>query len=226
MGYKHPRIYRLTPHRKRIGKAVARGSKKAMVEECFKDPVMKKYLVETVGRIVRSELIAMCSVKVSSILLEQSEDVYGDFIWDKIHAEMEVNTPVLLSIFQACTHTRRPRINRKAVIGMCAAILLKYRFFKMSLVQRIISLILYAGHSGKQVNLLYSYPGYRVIATLQVFQRLQRLNLCMSHQLTSKLITTIGRGFDAKVYQWKHALLSEVEATTDSDVKKISCSCQ
>lgn len=122
-----------------------------MVNECFKDPAMKKYLVEKVGRIARSELAAMCSEEVSSCLLKQSEDVYSTFIWERIHAELEVNTPVLLSIFQSCTHTRKPRVNRKAVIGMCAAILLKNRFSKMSLVQRIVSLILYAGHSGKQV---------------------------------------------------------------------------
>ena len=33
-------------------------------------------------------------------------------------------------------------------------ILLKFRFAKMSLVQKIVSLILYAGHAGKQVGIL------------------------------------------------------------------------
>ena len=49
------------------------------------------------------------------------------------------------------SHTRKPRTNRNAVIGMCSAILLKFRNSKMSMVQKMLSLILYAGNSGKQV---------------------------------------------------------------------------
>jgi len=36
---------------------------------------------------------------------------------------------------------------------MCAALMLKHRFTEMSLVQKIISLVLYAGHSDKQVGI-------------------------------------------------------------------------
>ena len=123
-----------------------------MVDECFKDPAMQKYILERVGRIVRSELCRMCSEKISSCLRKQEEDIYGEFTWEMIHDELKANAPVLLSLLQACTLTRKSRENRKAVIGICVAILLKHRFSKMSLVQRIISLILYAGHSGKQVS--------------------------------------------------------------------------
>jgi hypothetical protein len=150
--YKQPRTYRLTPKRKRVGKAIARGSKKALAEECFKDPVIKKYMMAKLGKVFRSELGAMCSVKVSSILLKRSEDVYAEFSWDMLYAELKANAATFLSILESCTQTRRPRRNRKATIGICAAILLKYRFSKMSLVQRILSLILYAAHSGKQVS--------------------------------------------------------------------------
>lgn len=159
--YKKPRTYHLTPKRKRVGKAIARGSKKAVVEECFKDPVVKKHLMAKVGRVIHSELSAMCSEKVSSVLLKRSKDAYNDFNWDTLYTELEVNASTLLSILQSCTKTRRPRPNRKATIGMCTAILLKYRFSKMSLIQRILSLILYAGHSGKQVSIqvpcMYTY---------------------------------------------------------------------
>lgn len=155
--YKQPRVYRLTPKRKRVGKAIARGRKRVVVEECFKDPVMKRYVMEKVGKAARSELKSMCSVPVSSVLQKQSKDVYDDFSWDLLYAELEVNAPVLLSLLESCTQTRRPRENRRAVIGMCVAILLKHCFAKMSLVQRIVSLILYAGHSGKQVGMLGRY---------------------------------------------------------------------
>lgn len=48
--------------------------------------------------------------------------------------------------------TRKPRSNRTGLVGMCVAMLLKHRFHRMSLVHKIMGLILYAGHSGKQVS--------------------------------------------------------------------------
>ena len=74
-----------------------------------------------------------------------------EFTWDKLFEELSFNAPILLSILRDCTQTRRPRTNRSAVIGMCFAILLKYRYLKMNLIQKIISMILYAGDSTKQV---------------------------------------------------------------------------
>ena len=93
----------------------------------------------------------MCSEHTSSVLSSQSVTDLWEFTWEKLLHELKVNAPILLSILRECTKTRRPRPNQNAVIGMCAVILLKHRFKKMSLVQRILSLILYAGHSGKQV---------------------------------------------------------------------------
>lgn len=57
---------------------------------------------------------------------------------------------------------------------------------------------------------------------MQVFQRLQKLNLCMSHQVTSTLITSIGSEYDKEVHQWKDAALSELESTSESEVIKLS----
>ena len=49
MSYKKPRTFMLTPSRKHIGKALARGSRKKVAAECFTDPIVKKYLVENLG---------------------------------------------------------------------------------------------------------------------------------------------------------------------------------
>ena len=53
---------------------------------------------------------------------------------------------------------------------------------------------------------------------LQVFQRLQKLNICMSHQVTSSLVTAVGTDFDANVYQWKLDGLYELEQAGESEV--------
>lgn len=105
--------------------------------------------------ILQKELSSMCSEKVNSILSGQSPTELKEFTWSKLVNELLESSPVFLSLLQSCTRTRRRRPNQVAVIGMCAAILLKHRHSKISLVQRILSLILCAGHSGKQVHINY-----------------------------------------------------------------------
>ena len=154
MNYKKPRIFPLTPSRKHIGKAVARGSRKAVALECLKDPATRKYLLKKIGLLVRNELISMCSDSTNSILRSQSCHDLKEFTWSKLLLELAETAPILLTILQESTRTRRPRPNQAAVIGMCFSILLKHRFREMSLVQKILTLILHAGHSAKQVAIL------------------------------------------------------------------------
>ena len=89
----------------------------------------------------------MCSDYTSSLLHSRNLTDLAEFSWDKLIAELSVN-PVFLDILRAAIFTRWPRKNQNAVIGVCAAV---HRFAKLSLVQKLISLILYAGHSGKKV---------------------------------------------------------------------------
>ena len=57
----------------------------------------------------------------------------------------------MMSVLRASTETKKPRVNTKGVIVMCMGLLLKHCFVKMCLIQRILSLVLYAGHADKQV---------------------------------------------------------------------------
>ena len=59
--------YNLTPSRKKVGKAVARGSKKAVINDCMKDPVMEKDIIMILGGRIRSELASMCSEAANSL---------------------------------------------------------------------------------------------------------------------------------------------------------------
>ena len=149
--WKEPRRYILTPRRKKLGKAVARRCSKRVAGECLKDPNIRKYIIEKIGKIVRVELCRMCSDKTASILRKHCPDTFKEFTWDAFTNELLVNAPVLMSILEGCTETKVARVNRKAVMGMCVVLLLKHRFIKMCLVQKIISLILYAGQANKQV---------------------------------------------------------------------------
>ena len=122
-----------------------------MAVGCLQELATRKYPLKHIGVLVRNELKVMCSHNTCSILRSLDIAKLKDFSWDKLLAELKINTPVFLHILQECTRTRKPRPNQDAVVCVCAAILLKHRFAKMSLLQKVLSLIFYAGHSGKQV---------------------------------------------------------------------------
>lgn len=127
---------------------MARRSRKTIAVESMKDPCTRQVLVKLFGKEVHKEIRLMAS---ESFLCSQSKDDLKEFKWDRLHAELSHKAPVLLSILLDATKTRVPRPNSHIVVGTCVAILLKHRNPKMSLLQRIISLVLYAGHTSKQV---------------------------------------------------------------------------
>ena len=112
---------------------------------------MFNYIIIRISRILQSELRKLCSV--DSLLKENSTTAFQEFSWNNLIKEIQDHAPLLLSVMTACTKTRSYRPNRNSTIGMCIAMLLKYRYKNMCLVQKILSLVLYAGHSSKQVSL-------------------------------------------------------------------------
>ena len=93
----------------------------------------------------------MCSHKVDSIL--QRTSALSSFHWIDLMNELEAHAPTLLTVLNSATRIWCDRCNRDGAIGMCAALLLKFRYNRTSLVQKVISTILYAGHSSKRVSM-------------------------------------------------------------------------
>jgi len=120
-----------------------------VAEHCFKDQCIKKHTVRRISIAINRELKKMCSKQVNSILQQTS---FESFHWTKLIAELEEHAPIFSTFLKACTRTNHERSNRLGVMGICAAIILKFRYHRMSLVQEIISTVLHAGHSGKQVS--------------------------------------------------------------------------
>lgn len=125
----------------------------AVAKECLKDPITNKHIMNIVGNKMRKEMKAMVSDNVNSVMRSQGIDELKSFNWDILIQELTIHAPTLLNILISITKTITPRENQKAIIGICATILLKQRYSKMSLVQKIISIILYAGHASKQVKI-------------------------------------------------------------------------
>ena len=106
----------------------------------------------------------MCSNKSDSILRSRDPKNLRNFDCDSVISEMEKYTPTLLKILKEVTkphkkrkkqaHKRNDRASsnkQNAIIATSAAILCKNHNLSMCLLQKIISLILQAGHSSKQV---------------------------------------------------------------------------
>lgn len=109
------------------------------------------------GRELSREIRAMASDRAKSILQSQNPDDLKQFKWDTLLCELSKYVPVLSRLLLLATKTRRPRLNQKEVIGVCAAILIIHQNSKMNLIQKLASLILYAGHTSKQVCTYHMY---------------------------------------------------------------------
>ena len=157
VGYTQPKTFVLTLHCEHLGKPVARKRKKTITAETLKDSTTKGYIVSIMGRELSREIRPMASDHAKSILQSQNPDDLKQFKWDTLLCELSKYAPVLSRLLLLTTKTKRPRLNQKAVIGVCAAILINHRNSKMNLVQKLAYLILYAGHTSKQVCTYHMY---------------------------------------------------------------------
>ena len=146
----------LTPSHKRFGKSLARGGKLSIAAQCLRDLDCRKHVVAGIGRVLRSELAVMCSKGFGSILRSTSPENLKSFSWHQVVAEMQACTPTLLHLLQSCMRTKRGfyKHKQKSIIGFLVSIMCKYRCQQMSLFQKMVSLVLYAGHSSKQVQIM------------------------------------------------------------------------
>ena len=115
--------------------------------------VSRKALVKIVGRTLTKEVAAMCSRKFNSILRAKDNESMLKFKFGTVMSELRNQAPTLLTLLQSCMKTRTPRANSQLIIVMIVAMIFKHRDSKCSLVHRILSVTMYAGHSAKQVCL-------------------------------------------------------------------------
>ena len=94
---------------------------------------------------LRKEIATLCSNLVPSVVRDKSNDGLKSFQWKCLLDELQTHAPMLLEILKSCTKVRRPISQQQAVIGVITAILCKNRRNSASLIQRLISVILYSG---------------------------------------------------------------------------------
>ena len=96
-----------------------------------------------------------------SHLRDTSIEAVKSFSWDDIFAEFERHAPTLFKVLKGCVSVKsrkRPhckvskRPNQSIVLCVCGSILLRNKNANMNLLQRVVSLLLSAGHVSKQVQ--------------------------------------------------------------------------
>ena len=151
MNYKNPKEYILTPSRKKLAKSIARGSRYSLAVQAWEDLKIRKYILKLICVTLKREINTMCSDKTKSLLREQAPDCLQNFNWSQLELELGTYAPTLPCLLDACFSTRVLRQNRTYMLCMCASLMLKNRRPSMSLLQKIVSVVLYGGHCSKQV---------------------------------------------------------------------------
>ena len=107
---------------------IVHGIHTGVADHCFKDPCIKKHTIQKISIAINRELKKLCSKPVGSIL---QQSLFENFHWAEVITELEEHAPVFSAILKACTRTKHEKCNRLGVMGICAAIVLKFRYHQM-----------------------------------------------------------------------------------------------
>ena len=105
-------------------------------------------MLRKIGSVLKEEIKRMCAHKTRSKFRAGSFNTIQNFKWIELLDDLKMHTPILFNILHACTDTK---FNSGATICVCAGILFKFHFSHVNLIQKMISVILHAGHCGKKV---------------------------------------------------------------------------
>lgn len=152
-----PRFVHLTPSRRRICRPLLRTNYSSFAIQCIrKNKTTKSAIIRVVGQLLKSEVAGICSDNFHSITRQNDKECVNDFdsVRKTLLSEMKSKAPTLFSLLTACLKTRKPRANTDTIVALIFSIMCKHRRPSACLFQRLISLILYSGHSSKQVRKL------------------------------------------------------------------------
>ena len=181
VGYKKPQHYRMEGSVKKLGKSLVRGKIKNLLKRLLLNDGMQKEACIIVGRVVRKEIKFLCSDTHNSIQREQSKASIGFLAGiPTVWCELQSKAPLLLLILQNCfLKSKATSDGMKAIFCMFISMLLKTRNSKMCMVQAMITLVLYAGHTEKQVS----------ICTCACNSSIEHLVLLFDYNLQWKLVS-------------------------------------
>ena len=147
-----PRSHIFTPTRRKICKLLIRRNYRSFATTTLQNQAASKAMLKVLGRKLRGEVASLCSTRSPSVLSLKPKDGI-DGVINSLMSEMGTKAPTLLSLLRWTLKTRQDHGNTGVIIGMITSIMCKHRKASVCLFQRIVSLVLYTGHSSKQVIL-------------------------------------------------------------------------
>lgn len=173
-----------------MARSVGRRSHPAIARQVMRNPKTRAMCLKILEKDIQKDLSQVASTKEGRSCLQQKTlSALQNFSWEKLHEKLKFKAPTLYRVLQGCVNVhRREREGRKgskthhpsdsAVLGVCAALLLRHRNQRLNLLQRIISLILHSGHAGKLVrcSLLYVHVHVCIALLLQMWSNVYPVN--------------------------------------------------
>ena len=139
--------FKLTPNRKRPVMSLSRRNYTAAANGLTNSECLADHLLDSVALQVRNEMTYICSKGHNSILRNPSTKNIQEFNWRSVCLELQADVPTLFKLLSGFL----PKAdNRFLAFVMC--MLLKKHCKFMSLVQTVMSTLLYGHSAKKQVN--------------------------------------------------------------------------
>ena len=115
-------------------------------------------LVVTPVKVMVDEIKQLCSKKENSSLFRDNDKAIRDFKWNPLWLELESRAPTLLRFYQLLFNGAP-----KPLICFAVSMAVKWRSSKMSLVQRVISTVMYGNGASKEVSMFKSNMYFCII---------------------------------------------------------------
>ena len=160
----------------------------------------KKQIVLKCKRMLRAEVKGL--LHEPTFVNNDASIAYSDYTWDRLYSMLERRSPLLTSFLSSCIPKSSSR--RKNILIQCIAILLNSHN-RSTVIQVVISVILYLGHAGKEVR--FFLCTFCDDYLLQVFIRLQKMGICLSSVSTRRVIDSLGKDHDRTVLDWVENLI-------------------
>lgn len=137
---------------KRLARSIPGANSRTIALRALAIPSVKLALVHNVGRLVRREIKTLCADKFASIQRDTSSLIHGMSL-EPIFSELSKNAPILTALLMESCPSTKSDAQKRIAITISSAILLKFRNPKMKLVASMFSMVLQAGHAGRQVSM-------------------------------------------------------------------------
>lgn len=179
-----------------------------MARTLLKSPLLRQATLKEVINTIKCECVSVCHQLPNPFILHTGgTTTYKDFNWSIPLKELASKAPTLLAVFKAASGFSDA--SQKALIPEVAASILLFKRSKNHCrVQTFVGGVLYAGHAAKKVKNVCCFVRIIVlfVLKLQVYTRLNKLGMCVSHKTVIRLVKKLGKDHDHPVVQWKEAV--------------------